>query len=439
MSIPADKQLGWMSAWPAGIDNRSKEQSLTRDAQGKAVIAARDAENVDFDKDGKPSRREGFTLAIAGTRVHSLWGDKDFPLALYVDNGVLLATRDDLSTFQVRAGLSPGNPLSYCVAAGKVYWSNAEVNGCVSADGIALPWGVAGPGGQPTLAGGSGIGGLAAGSYQVAVTFLSAAGEESGASLAAQVDVPEGGGITLTGIPQPLDVGAKVRVYLSGANGDKLYHVTDLAAGMTTLLLGVSQLGKPLDTQFLDAMPPGQIVRWLNGIVWVASGSGVIYSEPLRYGLTNLAQNRFALNARVDMMEPVNAGGQAPGMYIAAGERTYFMAGATPALMSPVIKYPHGAVPGTACQVPASVFGIESTDPVPYWLARNGVGCIGLPGGTVMPLREGQVIAPSATGGASLYRDGDSLRQVITTLQDASPRGLAFADTAEAEVFHHEQ
>lgn len=438
VTAPTDKELVKAAAWPAGIDNLSPEQALTRDDQGKVVIAVRDAQNTDFDKSGKPARRDGFAKVLDFTRGHSLWKSKDFPLALYVDAGELIALREDLSTFPLRGGLDPAKPLSYDVAAGRVYWSNGDATGCVSADGVALPWGVTGPGGQPTLTGCSGIGGLDAGTYQVAVTFLLAAGEESGASLAASVSVPAGGGITLTDIPQPSDPSQRIRIYMSGANGDALYNVTDLAAGISTLLLGAARRGKPLETQFLDVMPGGQIVRWFNSRLWVARESMVIYSEFMRYGLSRLADNHMTLPARIDMLEPVNAGGAAAGLFMAAGERTYFMTGATPAQMSPVIKYPHGVVPGTAVRVPGSVFGLQTTEPVPYWLARNGVGCVGLPGGDVMPLREGQVIAPSAEGGASLYRDVPGMRQVITTLTGATQRGLAIGDALDCDVIRHD-
>lgn len=441
MTTPTDKQMVRMAGWPAGIDNRSPEQALQRDDQGRTVIALRDAENVDLDKSGKPSRRAGATRRIIGTRVHSLWGDPAFPLALYADNGALMAVQSNLRTFQVRDGLAPGQPLSYAVAAGRAYWSNGMDTGCVSADGVALAWGIAGPGGQPTLTGGSGIGGLNAGTYQVAVTFLSAAGEESGASLAATVTVPQGGGITVTDIPQPADLTQRVRIYLSPANGDVLYHVMDLPAGTTQMLLGVAQPKKPLTTQFLEVMPAGQSVRYYAGRLWVAAGKVLVYSEPQRYGQTRLPQNRITLPDWIDMAEPVGNGEDGGGLYVAAGERTYWLGGTEPAQMNAAYRYPMGGgvVPGTPVRVNGSMFGLQTSDPVIYWLARNGVACLGLPGGVVVPLREGQVIAPSADGGASLFMDDGSNRKIITALMGASQRGAAIGDKLDCEVIRHDQ
>lgn len=438
MTTPSDKQLARMSAWPAGIDNRSPEQALTRDDQGRAVIALRDAENVDLDRQGKPSRRDGYTRVLAGQRVHSLWARDPFPFGLFVDGQDLNALREDGTSFLIRSGMG-AKPVSYDLAAGRVYWSNEQQTGSVSADGVALPWGAPGPNGVPTVQGGGGIGGLSAGTYQIAVTFLTASGEESGASLAATADVPEGGGLTLTGIPQPPDASYRIRIYRSGANGDALYQAMDIPYGTTTLMLGVGRPGKLLETQFLEPMPPGHIVRAFNGRLYVACGNEVRWSEALRYGLTRLAHNRIGLQTRVSLMEPVGQGDEAGGLFVAAGERTYFWSGADPKVFGNRIAYPHGAVPGTALRVPANVFGIESTTEVVYWLASNGVGCLGLPGGTVVPLRENQAIAPSADSGASLFRDANGIQQVITTLVGAQERGLAIGDRLNCTVIRHDQ
>lgn len=441
MPTPSDKQLKTARGWPAGIDNRSKEQALTRDDNG-VTIALREAQNVDLDIAGKPTRRTGCQKATSGTRVHSLWSEPGaFPLGLYADNGDLMAIQTDIGTFSVRDGLAPGQPLSYAVAAGRVYWSNEMQTGCVSADGVALPWGIDGPHGQPTLIGGSGIGGLASGTYQVAVTFLSSAGEESGASLAAIVAVPDGGGITLADIPQPADSTQRIRVYRSDANGDVLYHAADVVAGTHTLLLGAYRLGRPLATQFLEPMPAGHIVRQFAGRLWVASGAAVVYSEPLRYGLTRLPQNRMGFPARLDLMEPVGNGDEGGGgLFVAAADRTYWMAGSNPADMRATYRYPEGggAVPGTAIRLAGTTLGLQTTEPAVYWLARNGVACIGLPGGEVVPLHAAQAQAPAAEGGASGFRDRNGMRQIITTLQAASPRGVAIGDRLDCEVFRHD-
>lgn len=436
MPVPADQQLATSRGWPAGIDNLNSEQALARDENG-VTTALRDAQNVDLDRQGKPARRAGYRkLVSAATHAHSLWASRDFPLALYVDGGDLMALPDGDAPFVVNAGMGI-EPVSYAEAAGSAWWVSTSQHGRVSGAGDAGAWGVVGPGGPPTLAA-TASGGLCAGRYQVAVTFMDAAGEESGTPRAATVDVADGGGIQLSDIPQPDDATHRIRVYASPANGDMLYFVADWPAGTATAFIGPHRAGRPLATQFLEPMPCGHIVRWQNGRLFVAAGSDLVFSEPLRYGLTDPVHNRIGFGGRIDLLEPVGAGTEGAGLFVADGRKTYFTGGADPKTYTLRIAYPHGVVPGTSLVVPGSVFGLESTAPVAYWLADNGVGCLGLPGGQVVPLRENQTIAPAATAGASLYRDTGAMRQVVTTLVNAVPRGLAIGDKLTCEVFRHD-
>lgn len=431
----SDKQLVTMAGWPAGIDNLSRENALLRDDKGRSVIAARVAENVDIDASGKPRRRLGRQAIVNATGVHSLWRSGAFPLALVAMNGGLHAFTGTDITFAIVDALSSSLPISYALAGHAVYWSNGADRGVVRMDGTPAPWGCPSPGGQPALSPSS-AGGLDAGRYQVAVTFQLASGEEGGASLASVVEVPDGGGITLSALPVPDEAAvAKVRVYVSPANGDVLFHAMDLAPGLPVAMIGKGRRGKPLDTQFLEVMPAGQIVRWFNGRVYVASGSAMAWSEALRYGLTKPSDNHLGFGGGdITLLEPVAAGSDAPGLYVAAGKRTYWLGGKDPALMTQVIVRPHGVVPGTGITVPASVFGLETQGDVAYWMDTNGVAVLGLPGGQIVPLREAQAAAPHARAGASLYREQNGLRQVVTALSETKPNGLVVKDTGVITV-----
>lgn len=433
MAGVSDKQMPTMRGWPAGIDNLSPEEDLVRDDQGKVVIGLRAAENVDLVGSGKPRRRAGRTLALAMSGTHSLWRDDRFPFALFAAGRTLQGFQPG-GAFEITDGLTPGRPASYAFAAGRVYWSNEQQSGVVLPDGSPAQWGCPCPMGQPTLTAVAGQGGLGAGTYQVAITWSLASGEESGATLAAMVQVEEGGGIQIADMPVPPDEVARVRVYVSQTNGDQLYHQIDLDPALPVAVIGSGRHGKPLDSQFLESMPAGHIVRWFNGRLLVAADRTMLWSESLRYGLTNPTKNRIGFGARLGLMEPVGVGGDAAGVYVADAKRTYWLGGTDPARWTQVIAYPYGAVPGTGLSVPGSLFGLDSAAPVAYWLAANGVACLGLPGGTVLPLRERQAIAPVATSGASLLREQNGVRQVVTALQEASPRGLAMSDRAVTTV-----
>ncbi|MBT9153395.1 MAG: hypothetical protein DDT39_00052 [Firmicutes bacterium] len=249
-----------------GVNNLTAETSLT-------AATLREAVNADISRDGRVRRRNGRTRLVSGAAVHSLWAEDPFPYAVFVDGSTLFSLTNDMVQTPVAVGLALGLPVSTAANAGVAYWTNGAQAGCLTADGDPGLWAPEPPAGQPTLAV-SAAGGLAAGAYQVAVTFRDAFGRESGTGLAAQINVPEGAGIHLTAVPQPVEAGmTTVRVYRTAANDSSLRHVIDVPVGMTQLLLGVAERGKALDTQHHTAMPVGHSVVFGHGRQWVARGN----------------------------------------------------------------------------------------------------------------------------------------------------------------------
>lgn len=437
MSGVRDKQLVKSFGWPAGVDNLSDEFDLARDDHGHTT-ALRVADNVDMIK-GKPRRRAGRTLMLAGARVHSLWHERPWPFALYVANGVLRGYRGGGDAFDIQAGVDLRSVMDYALVADRVFWTNGKQTGCVRADGAAAPWGCPAPAGQPMLAA-SDVGALAAGTYQVAITYLLASGEEGGTGQAGVVTVEQGGGIALTNIPQPAsgDVAA-VRVYVSQPNGETLYHAKDVPVGVTVTTVSQGRRGKALDTQFMTALPPGRFVCLHTGRLFVLTAAGMLHwSQPLRYGLTRPTTDHMQFTAG-RLLVAVGQGTTGAGIYVADAKRTYFLAG-EPAQMTPAIAYPHSAIPGTAVRVPGNVFGLESAVEVAYWMADNGVGVLGLPGGQIVPVREAQAAAPDATAGVSLYRATNGMHQVVTALQGSGrARALAMHDRTVVTIERHDQ
>ena len=428
-----DRELRSLGPFQVGVANVPAETDLP--TKNGVQVALREAVNVDIPSSGAVQRREGYSLALAGTSAHSGWHDGMFPFALYVDQGTLRAMQTGGSTWPLVSGLHDAE-VSYALVNERAYWSNGAQTGIVTAGGDALPWGVEHPNGQP-LVSVSAAGGLAAGLYQVAVTFRDIRGEESGTGQAAQIAVPEGGGIALSNVPQPLDADVNiVRVYLSPANGDMLYFVRDMPVGMTSATLGAGARGKPLDSQFMEKMPAGNIVRALNGRMFVARGAEMLWSEALGFGLHHPTKNRLRVGAKITLMEPVADGTDAAGLFVADEKRTYFFSGSDPAQFAKRICYSYPAIPGTGQRVPSNVFGIESTAPAVYWIATNGVACLGLPGGQVVPLAEHIAVAPNAPKGASLFRETRGMSQVVTALRESTQR-TGMTDAAVARVYRN--
>lgn len=435
MAGVSGKELVTLPGWPAGINNVDKEHAVlgvpTRDG---GVPAARIAENIDFDNEGKVARRRGYAMAIAGENVHSLWSHPELDYGLFVRAGSLIAFDEGLNETVITTGLSNIHPLSYDTVNGTVLWSSRIAHGRITAAKAAAPFALRSPAGQPTVSA-STNGGLRAGQYQVAITYAAASGEESGTSLAVLVDVAEGQGVQLAAIPQPLDASVvRVRVYMTPPDGDVLYHQRDIPVGMLAVTLGHAPHGKPLETQWLQPMPTGQILRIKHGRCEVAAGNVLWWSEALRYGYRNVARNYIRFPDEITLLAPIGDG-EAAGRYVAAGSRTYWISGATPSSAAQAIANPYGAVAGTHIEVPATALGLEASGRVAFWLASNGVPVIGMPGGQVMPLTDRRWVAPIAERGSAFLREQNGARHIVMGLGGQQRNGLRTTDRAVATVY----
>src|SRR5574338_1558578 len=147
-------------------------------------------------------------------------------------------------------------------------------------------------------------------------------GEESGAGLAAAVQVAAGGGIVVRLPTEVPEAAATVAVYVSEANGSTLRLAMGVIAGQTTAVIGTGSRGRELKTQFLAKMPPGTIVRAAPGRIWWVLGDTVTASEPLRYGLTDAQAGWLRWPEPITLFEPVDT-----GFFIGSASRVAFLQG----------------------------------------------------------------------------------------------------------------
>lgn len=412
-----------------GIDNLNPVDALRRGAVREAV-------NVDLNAAGQPQLRGGYREAVPGTYGHSIFG-ASFGLVGVLDNALVVSSGTAATTQTVRAGMAP-RELSYAELNGDVYWMNGVEFGRIRGHDYADTPGWLDNPGTP-LASVTANGGLAPGDYQVALTFVDADGRESGSDLANYLTVPAGAGIRLDAIAyHPAAV--KVRLWVSDPNGDVLRHVRDLPAGLTYLTIGGGARGKVLETQFRVPLPPGQIIRSHNARLWVAAGNTLHFGEAFRYGLCH-PDNAFRFFAPIDLMEPVGQA-ETSGIFVAcggggddAGGRTFWLTFADDKTSRRVVCYPHGAVPGSSGSAPGKLFGLDTTGDVAFWVSWNGVFCVGLPTGQVLPLTEGQLAIPVGTRGAPLVREAKGLRQILMAMRgQVSADGLAVGDAVATTI-----
>ena len=72
--------------------------------------------------------------------------------------------------------------------------------------------------------------------------------------------------------------------------------------------------------------------------------------------------------------------------------------------------------------------------PVPMWVASNGVFCIGLPDGTVVPLTETRYATKKAHFGAAMFIQRDGINRYVATLRNPTDNNFAMTDQITAEV-----
>lgn len=428
-----DKELLRISGFPAGINNVEREDSLPRNEDGIAT-ALRQAVNVDITNAGKIQRRRGWRKVLSLVDAHSGFGG--WPDAmLLVSAGELRAVTgpgpDNLTATALRAGM--GQEVSYAPVNDDCYYTDGLVLRRVTPGLVDAIAAVTCPA-QPTCTA-SATGGLPAGDYQVAVTNL-VDGFESGSSLATLVTVEQGGGILLTDLTHDPDA-THIRVYLTGADGDVLYWARDIPAGASQWLIGAGVRGKVLETQFLYPLPAGHLLRELNGRLYSCRDNVVQWSETMRYGLTR-GDNYLRIGTRICLFEPVGRGANA-GIYASGGKRTIWLPGADPKQWQQLVVRSTSAVPGTGCSVPAAWFNLEGVQgDVAFWVDSEGVMCLGLPGGQIMPVTEGRVAMPvNALRGAVLLQQRSGVRQVIAALLGGGANMLAASDSAVATIRKH--
>lgn len=426
-----DDEVIRLAGWPKGVNNVAREDELGADELRAGV-------NVDLPNSGKPQRRPGYTQRLTGA-WHSVYGG--WPVALLaVRDGDLTALDANLTPTTVLAGVGTRD-VSYAAAPDGCYWTNGVHIGRINPDTLAAEPVWPDAPGQPVVTAHA-TGGLEAGTYQVAVTFRDPAGRESGSTLATVVDLTAGQGIRLTGFPA-VPSGTTARVYVTPPDGDVLYHAADVLLPMAQWIVGAHQPGKALETQWLYPLPPGRIIRHHGMRTYLADGPVLRWSPAMRHGLTH-GDNYWRFSQPLDMVEPI---GQADGsgVYVGCGGhedgksgRTYFLAGPDPKNWRQLVARHSGVVPGTSRVVPGNWFGLEAAEAV-AWLSTDGVFCLGLPTGQVVPLTEGRLALPGAEAGAMMIRERSGLRQLIATMLTGVGASNAFAaqDAAVATVRRH--
>lgn len=417
-----------MAGWPKGMDNRRKDYNLPRDA-------LRDALNVDILTSGMPRMRYGPRQILADTGAHS--GYTDGAALFWATANALKRMVPGSSPVSLLTDVRLAKPLSMVSLHGDTYFSNELVNGIVNGyTGTVEPWGIVPPAAPPTVSGNGGIRlvGITC-AFVAQRTFFDGTPvlEESGAPLAVQVACSDTPSVRLTNIPQSSDSRVvATRIYATGLDGKEFFRVVDLPAGLTSFTLtpgsGTAPTwgeGEPLKTLLDSNPPPGQLIDYGNGRIFIATGNVVYNTEPLRYGLYDNDKSFTYFPKRVTLARFVPASNEGPAGLFVSAERTYFIENAGTPEARPILKLEYKAIEGASIRLP-------KTDEV-MWLSERGF-VLGKPGGKVVNLTEDQIAVDQYQRAAMGLMEMDGHRSVITVGVSSNPTPLLSQDWVADET-----
>lgn len=410
-------------AFARGVDNRSH---ATRLDDGYV----RHADDVDIDERGVGARRDGYALWTPLAGAHSLWTHPLLTFALVADAAALYRLGDDGALTTLAMGLN-GGPLSYAVIGRFAYWSNGVQTGRVDLLGDASGWGVETPlpsFGVTAVA----TGGLYAGRYGVTLTFANASREEGGAPETVYVDVAEGGGIQISGVPVSGDaLASEARIYVTAANSVELFHAATVAPGTAQVLVGAGQRGKLLATQFCEQFPAARHLLGKAGRLFGAVGRRLVWSQALYHGLWRPTQNSMPFPDEITMI----CAPDSPQfvLYVGTRKRVYVLQGESIDTATLSVACGAGAQPGSMAMLPAEALHLDGVlTPVPLWAGTDGVPYAGLLSG-VVPLTDKFVYPVYDQAAAGFVQQGGHSRYLVGG-RGGKTSGLAMGDSVSAEV-----
>lgn len=317
-----------------GINNRLPDFAMHSDA-GDWL---RSATNVDVDDSGHLRRRPGQTRVQALTDPHSLLRTSDGRFFMGLASALYLITLPAYSQTLVKS-LSSNAHIDYVEHNGDLYYSNGTDSGRISAANVWYPWALPTPA-LPSVATISGS--LAAGKYQVAVTYSnSVTGEEGGRLGATQYTLSAAGALRVT-LPGAVTGATHVNIYVSALNGSLLYLHGSVATGTASYDITTTTTTRQAELNHLEPLPAGTGVFFHQGRLGVISGNSVLYCDPWRPGYYRPIEGIIPFEKPVSLVVPAQN-----GCYIVA-DKTRWFAGDLGNPASIVDVLPYAGVPGTA-------------------------------------------------------------------------------------------
>jgi hypothetical protein len=406
-----------LSGWPKGMDNVHSDNEIPPDALRRAV-------NLDILDSGKLRRRRGHALRLAVTNGHSLWSWLGRTAAYFVEGNQLKKLNPDATATVIGTVNTGLEHLSYVKVNEDVYFASRLAKGRVR-DDVLHPWGIDVPTSPPVLALSDGV--MHPGTYFAVMTYVTADGRESGASVQTSITLDAPGGIATTALPVPTDPNVvSKRLYLSTANGEVMYLAKEVPAISQFIVLSSLDLRQELRTQFMGPPPLSIGLAYANGHVFMIDAADpriVWFTQSLAFDLVDLRKNYYQFPAPVTMIAGTAKGG---GLYVSS-DKVYFIA--SPGTLNQDVldrvAYGFPAIAETLSFIP--------TTEEPIWLTERGA-CIGKELGAVQVLSPFSMVPGKMNNAASMVRESDGIRQFVVVGNKTEGSTLEAGSYAEAEI-----
>jgi hypothetical protein len=404
MKPPSKIPLGPFS----GLNTVQDETSPVFQPSAERPMALREAVNVDLDDAGWLRQGSGTTKLATLTDAHSLQAVQG--RLFLVDDGTLYRVhpgRTDAQLDALVSGLVNNRRLVMAEAGQDILACNGTDRLWIHRTGDVLPWGLE----IPSVTATPTTGNLSAGQYLVSLTVTDRFGRESGAPALQRVDLPNGGGITLS-LTNIDPTAITCSVYLSVQNGELVYHKADIALPMGTINVRTPVESKyALKTLLLDPCPVGASqVAVFRGYALVAVGNTLYWSQPLGYHLFDLTRDLQLFADEIVRITPSDG-----GFYLFEGERTWWIGGDQPENWSPTLVDSTPFSAGPSLKLPANkIPKLQSPSPglVSVWRTADGP-VVGLPGGILVRLADEAIAFDHLADAALAYREEAGIAQLL--------------------------
>lgn len=358
------------------------------------------ANNIDITDTGAIQKREGYaavpTFADAG-EASGVYSTMDFQ-RLYIAINLAIRTFDGTTIH----ALTSTAPMYWTEVNKQVFFTNGTDSGIILPDNTVLDWDWPDPKAPMVTTAGPAAANTASGTYQFCSTYLMPDGRETGASVASSLELATGQMVAIT--PTIL-AGYQTLIYVAPANST-VFQLLGPVTGVTVLGIDPDNLGRELQTAFMDPLPAGAtVVQEWKGRIYAAeyvpsAGQTIVwFTEPLGYHLFNLNSGFFLVPGQVHMLAP-----HKDALIVGTDAKVYAYDVKT---MTEIADY--GVVPGQH-------WVLDDDGRIIFWTLR-GV-CTALP---FTNLTEKQVsVAPGLQAGGCLVRSGGQKRYVVSLQQGGS-------------------